>query len=112
MSYRVQYRTFDQLMAEVKKDFPMMDAAGLIDPQDYIKHAKYINARLGVKIRKTKQRVIEIRNGRGKLPADFEIFNYACMIQKHTEIIPVPSLTETFVIPVPQYENPNPDPTV
>jgi hypothetical protein len=108
MSYKVKYRTFDELLAEVKSDFPLMDREGMIDPQDYIKHAKFINARLGLKIRQTKQRIIEIRNGRGVLPADFETFNYASMIQRHTEILPLESFTQEYVVSVPQHENPNP----
>lgn len=107
-SYKVKYRTLDQLLAEVKSDFPLMDRDGMIDPQDYIKHAKFINARLGLKIRQNKERAIEIRNGRGKLPSDFETFNYASMLRKHTEIIPVEAYTEEYVVSVPQHANPNP----
>lgn len=97
-SYKTKYRTYDQLLAEVKMDFPFMD----IDPQDYIKHVKFVNSRLGLRIQQNKQRIIEITNGRGILPSNFDSFNGAYMIQSHTEIIPMASLTHDFVIPVPQ----------
>lgn len=108
MSYRIRYRTFDQLMAEVKTDFPTMDADGYIDPQDYIKHAKYVNSHLGLKIHTTKQRTIEIRNGRGKLPNDFDVFNYACIIQTHTEVIPMTGIATTHIVPLKNYDDNKP----
>lgn len=106
MARIIKYRTFDELLTEVKSDFPLMDQDGMIDPQDYIKHAKYINARLGIKIRTNKQRIIEIRNGRGKLPSDLEIFNYGAMLMTHTEIIPMGHADHVVALPPANYTDP------
>lgn len=103
MSYKIKHRTYDQLLSEVKSDLPVFDSAGMIDPNDYIKVALFVNKDLGLKLHSTKQVTVEIRNGRGKLPDDFDTFNFAYLMQKHTEIIPDATLTKTIVVPVPNY---------
>lgn len=93
-------------MAEIKSDFRTMDEDGMIDPQDFIKHARYVNAFLGLKLNQTKQKTIQIRNGKGKLPSDFDTFNFAFMMNSFTEVLPRPSLVQTLVVPIPNF-NPN-----
>lgn len=101
----IKYRRFDQLISEVRRDFPLLD----LDPADFIKHALYVNALLGVKINQVKERTVAIKNGKGKLPEDFDIFNKAFFLDTYSEIIPMGVLGEEILVsvPKPDYTMPN-----
>lgn len=75
-TYKLKYRTFDQLIAEVQSDFTMYDSANLIDPGTLIKVATRVNADIGLKINSTKQTVISVEKNRAKLPNDFQTVNF------------------------------------
>jgi len=109
--YTLKYRTFDQLMADVKSQFKRLNADGMIDDQDYIPVVASVNKELGLKINVTKQRLLEIRNGRAKLPNDFQVFNGALMLNHFTEVIPATTYGETKVIAIPPM-NYEPDQTI
>lgn len=99
--YTIKHRTYYQLMADVKQDFKRLNADGMIDDQDYIMEVAAVNKELGLKIHTTKNKLIEIRNGRGKLPADFHVYNYSLMLQMFTEVVPAHDYGQTVVVPVP-----------
>ena len=51
----LNYRTYDQLLAEIQTDFKNYDLESFINPQEFIKVAKRCNYELGLKIFKTKE---------------------------------------------------------
>lgn len=105
-NYMFQYRTFEQLMAEVQSDFSKFHLEDYIDPQSFIKVAKRVNYELGLRIFKTKEAVIEIENGRGKLPNDFYVVNFAFVLGKYKVTTPVIQGTHTETIPFAPIYNP------
>lgn len=78
--YNLKYKSFNQLMAEVKSDFESYNQEDLIKPHQLIKVAKYVNKDLGLRINKTKNVVLEIENGRAKLPDDFMVVNFMYLL--------------------------------
>jgi hypothetical protein len=105
-NYMFKYRTFDELMAEVQSDFNKYHVEDYIEPQQFIKVAKRVNYDLGLRIFKTKEAVIEIENGRGKLPNDFYVINFAFVLGKYKTITPVIQGTHTETIPFTPIYNP------
>jgi hypothetical protein len=92
-NYTLKYKTFDQLMAEVLVDFQNYDLENFIEPATLIKVAKRVNYDLGLRIFQTKETLIEIEKGRGKLPDDFYVLNFALICDEVTEYTPVPQGT-------------------
>ena len=78
--HNLKYKTFDQLLSEVKGDFESYNLEDLIKPHQLIKVAKRINYDLGLRIHQTKNRVLEIDHGRAQLPDDFLTLNYAYIL--------------------------------
>ena len=79
MKTEIKYRTFDDLMTEVQTDFHVYSNEGMIEPGQLIKVAQKINYDLGLRIHKTKERVLDVENGKAKLPDDFYVMNYATL---------------------------------
>ena len=65
------YRTFDELMNEVRTDFHTYEMEGMIEPAQLIKVAQRVSYDLGLRIHGNKQRILDFDNGRVKLPDDF-----------------------------------------
>lgn len=101
-NYTLKYRTFDQLMADVRTDFSTYSAEQLIEPQQLIRVVKKINYSLGLRINSTKETVIDIEDGRGRLPDDFYVINFALLCGQHKQCI-IPSqgthIEERKVVP-------------
>jgi len=107
MKTELQYRTFDDLMNEVATDFHVYHNEGMIEPGQLIKIAQKVNYDLGLRIHKTKERVLDIEHGKAKLPDDFYVMNYATLCGKLTvktraiqgrqveEVIVDPNATDT-----------------
>jgi hypothetical protein len=76
-NYTLRYRTFDQLVNEASLDFEKYELDGSIQAQQLIKVAKYVNYDLGLRISQTKEAVLEVTKGRVKLPANFNVLNFA-----------------------------------
>jgi hypothetical protein len=51
----LNYRTYDQLLAEIQSDFKKYYLEDYINPQEFIKVAKRCNYELGLRIFKTKE---------------------------------------------------------
>jgi len=111
-SYILQYRTFDQLLAEVQSDFKSFNLEGLINPQDFIKVAKRCNYELGLKLFKTKEALLDVENGRAKLPNQFYVLNFAFVVSSHSVTQPVISGTHVESIPAGVLYNPGPNEVV
>ena len=76
-NYTIEYRKFDDLVNEVKMDFKKYNLEGLIEPQDLIKVATRVNYHLGLRVNKTKEKIIQIIDGKFQLPCDFQYINYS-----------------------------------
>jgi hypothetical protein len=79
MKTELQYRNFDDLMNSVRSDLYTFDQDNFINPQELIKIAIKINYELGLKINQSRGKMIDVVNGRGKLPADFYVMNFAML---------------------------------
>jgi hypothetical protein len=89
----LEYRTYDQLLAEIQSDFKKYYLEDFINPQEFIKVARRCNRELGLRIFKTKEIVIDIENNRGKLPNNFQVLNFAFMLADHYTVEPLISGT-------------------
>jgi hypothetical protein len=91
-----KYRTFDDLMDSVKIDLYSWDLEGLLNPQQLIKVAMRCNYDLGLRINMQKSRVIEIQKGKGKVPEDMDVLNFALVCEdKFVSEIPYHNKTYT-----------------
>lgn len=79
MLTELQYRTFDDLLDSVKIDLRSLDLEGLIDPQQLLKVAIKVNYELGLKVNPSRSKAIEIHKGKGRLPEDFYVLNFALL---------------------------------
>lgn len=82
----LNFRTFNDLINEVKIDFYAYDQESSIQVAELIKIAQQINAELGLRIYQTKETIVEVEHGRVKLPSDFYIMNFAMMCQKYQQV--------------------------
>lgn len=83
MLTEVQYKTFDELLDSVKIDLRHFDLEGMIDPQQLIKVAIRVNYELGLKVNPSRSKAIEIHKGKGRLPQDFHVLNFALLCEGH-----------------------------
>lgn len=88
-NYTLNYRTFDQLLEDINVDMlnPAMEKT--IEPQQLIKVAIRVNYDLGLRIQQTKETVLEIINGKAKLPENFHVLNFAFLCGSYTVTTPV-----------------------
>ena len=101
----LKYKTFDQLLSEVKGDFEAYNLEDLIKPHQLIKVAKRVSYDLGLRIHQTKNEVLEIDHGRAKLPDDFLVLNYAYILGNFTVVEPMVQGTHVEEVPLnaPEY---------
>lgn len=90
-----KYRTFDDLMDSVKLDLYTYDLEGLLNPQQMIKVAMRCNYDLGLRINMQKSRVIDIHKGKGKLPEDMDVLNFALVCEDRL-VSEIPSYNKTY----------------
>lgn len=83
-NYTLKYRTFDQLFEDVTVDFASYALENMIEPQQLIKVAKRVTYDLGLRINMTKEVMLEVCNGKVKLPDDFFTFNFAFVCGDYT----------------------------
>jgi len=86
----LRYRTFEQLIEDVKMDFRSYSLQGDIHPEDYIKVATRVNYDLGLRINQDKDTVLEVEKGRVRLPDDFYVLNYSFLVKDETVTYEVP----------------------
>jgi hypothetical protein len=75
MHTEIHYRTFDELLDSVRGDFRTFDLEGMIGTQELIKVAQRVNADLGLRIAMPRSKILEVKNGKAKLPSDFHVLN-------------------------------------
>lgn len=83
MLTEIQYRTFDELLDSIKIDLRHYELEGMIDPQQLIKVAMKVNFDLGLKVNPSRSKAITISKGKGKLPLDFHVLNFALICEGH-----------------------------
>lgn len=88
MNTEFKYRTFDDLVSSVSLDLRRFDLENMIDPQSLIKVALRINHLLGVKVSASKEKVLTVHKGKAKLPADFDVLNFAFVLSGSTACDP------------------------
>lgn len=86
--YKIKYRTVDQLMNSVADDWPGFDAESLIDPSQLIRVVRKVNKQLGLRITKTKEKLIDFTNHAVKLPTDMESINFAVVCTYYKTSVP------------------------
>lgn len=67
----LKYKTFDQLLASVTGDLERYTENNMIDSSALIKHAKFVNADLGLKLNTPKEVTLYVENYKCDLPKDF-----------------------------------------
>jgi hypothetical protein len=107
-NYSLNYRTFDELVADVSTDFRKYKLSDSIFPEDLIKIARKVNYDLGLRINQTREVVIEVEKGKAKLPNDFSILNFAlsCGSYKAKQYLPQGTQVEEKIIGkvLPEYQ--------
>lgn len=103
--YNLRYKTFDQLLSEVKGDFEAYSIEDKIKTHNLLSVAKRVTYDLGLKIFKTKNVILEVEYGRAKLPDDFYILNFLYGLGRFTskDILPQGTHVEEIPLPVPDY---------
>ena len=80
----LQYRTFNELLDEVKLDFNMYELENMIDPAQLIKVAQRVSYDLGLRIHLDKQKVIDFEGNKVRLPNDFYSLTSAVLCSNYT----------------------------
>lgn len=89
MKVELQYRTFEELLASVVTDIPHLQLENSIEPQQLIKVVTKINYELGLRINANRTKLLEIQNGKTRLPADFAVANYALYCGPDSGVHPI-----------------------
>lgn len=82
---QIRYSTLDQLMASVESDLSTFADEGMINRGIAIKVVRKVNEDLGLKINKERHTVIEVKNHKADLPADFQYLQLAMMTGQREE---------------------------
>lgn len=113
-NYTLKYRTFDELLADASNDFKKYQLEDLIDASDLIKVARRVTYDLGLRVYKTKERVLEVHKGRVRLPNDFYVLNFsmACGSYEARQYLPQGTHIEERVVGSisPEYQPAPPEP--
>jgi hypothetical protein len=84
-NYTLKYRTFDQLLEDVKVDLHSYSLENMIEPQQLIKLARKINYDLGLRITQQKEAILEVTHGKVKLPDNFYTFNFGLVCGEYEQ---------------------------
>jgi len=87
--YTLQYRTFDQLLNDVRVDLQNVALEQMIEPQQLIKVVRRVSYDLGLKIFMTKEAVLEVERFKVRLPDDFYVLNFALICGQFTVTVPL-----------------------
>lgn len=82
-NYTLKYRTFDELLASAATDFKKYQLKNLIEPQELIKVVKRVNYDLGLRIHQSKEVILEVENGRVRMPNDFYVLDFALVVGEY-----------------------------
>ena len=97
MSVSHKYKTFDQLLEEVKIDFRSYNLEGHIEPQQLIKVVQRVNYDLGLRIQRTYDAVLDVENKKAQLPSNFHVLNFGSICGEYKVSNTPPSGTHVDV---------------
>jgi hypothetical protein len=103
-NYTLKYRTFEQLLEDVRVDLPNASLENKIEPATLIKIAIKANYDLGLRIYQTKERLLEVVDGKVRLPDDFYVMNFALICGEYTSTVINPQGTNIQEV-VPEYRD-------
>lgn len=106
MGSKLKYISFSQLMASVESDLSTFADNDMIDRGNLIKVVRKVNEDIGLKINKEREAIIEIKNFKGELPADFMNLQIALGCYLDYAYVGQPSfgtLTEETNVPVEKF---------
>lgn len=101
----LKYKTFDSLLADVMVDLKSFASENMIEPQELIRVAKWVNSDLGLRIYKTKEDVLELHKGKVRLPYDFYTFNYGLLCDEGSYQVIPPQGVHMDMVPYPLYSD-------
>lgn len=92
-SDRFKYIKFDDVLNSVKSDLHLFDNNALILEDRLLKVVYHCNEKLGLRLNKSKQILLEVKNGKAELPQDFykiEMIFATCVtkVPNHLQLIP------------------------
>lgn len=76
---QLKYITFDQLMSSIESDMSTFADEGMINRGIAIKVVRRVNEDLGLKINREREHIVEVKNHKADLPADFQYLQLALM---------------------------------
>lgn len=97
MNSNLKYITFDSLMSSVESDLAIFADNNMIDRGKLIKVVRKVNADIGLKINKERETIIDIKNFKGELPADFMYLQLALGCHVEAFHLPQPSFGQLTV---------------
>ena len=100
----LKYKTFEQLLSEIAVDFPVMHQEGMVEPAQLIKVAQRVTYDLGLRVHREQTGMVNVERGKGRLPDDFEVLNFAMLCTRFHVEVPVIHGTHTeevFLCPLP-----------
>jgi len=80
-----KYRTLDDIIDSASIDLRGYYSDGVIEIAELIQIVQEINWELGIQIQQTKETVLDIDNGRTKLPNDFDFLNFGAICTQYTQ---------------------------
>lgn len=98
----IAYKTFDELWADVTSDLRSYSLAGLLEPQEAFRVVRAVTKTLGLRIYKTKETILELHNGKVRLPEDYYTMNFALGAHSGSKLIIPPQGVTTVTVPYPQ----------
>jgi len=90
--HTINYKTYSELMYDIEDDLSTFTDQGHIDRDKYIKIVQKCNSFLSVKINPEREVAIDIVGGRGKLPNNFKILEFAFICTKFKEYTSIPGV--------------------
>ena len=102
-NYTLKYRTFQQALDDVLVDFKSMNLENKIEPAQMIRVVMRVNYDLGLRVNMTKEVIVNIEHGRGKLPDEFYVMNFALLCGQYTVCSILPQGTNIQEVPYPRY---------
>ena len=86
----LRYKSFDQLMASIESDISTYANEGLIDRSKFIKEVRKVNADLGLRLNQEKEAIVDVKDYKCELPADFLYLQLA--LACHVSYVTVPKI--------------------
>lgn len=90
----IRYRTLDEVIASASIDLSSWYTEGVIETAELIGIIQEINWELGIQIQETKETVLDIGDGRTKLPNNFDFLNFGFICSRYTQTYTQQSLTQ------------------